>query len=79
MDGADQNDAEPDPQQTRKPAKRLASENRTGDGAGGGNSGKMLAEKIERLGGNEVDSVVNAASRSGARIVKLELTATQRP
>ena len=72
--GAYQHHAQTDPEQTGKPAERLAGEDWPGDRSGGRNGGEVLSEKIERFGGNEIDAVIHPVGGSCARVVELKLS-----
>jgi hypothetical protein len=71
--GADEHDAQADPQEARQPAESLAGENGTRDGTRGGDGGKMLREQIEGSRGDEVDAVGVLVRGSRALVVEREV------
>src|SRR5688572_21980669 len=73
MDRADENNSQTNPQQAGEPAESLAGEDRSGDWTSRRYCRKVLAEEIERPGGNEINAVVDPMSGSSTRVVKLKL------
>ena len=62
--GADEDDAERDPEHARHPAELLAGEDRPGDRAGRGDRAEVLPEQVEGPRRDEVDAVVDASRRA---------------
>ena len=74
MDGADEHDAESDPEEGRHPTPVLRGEDGTGDRARGGDRRKVLAEEIKRARRHVVDAVVELVRRRNPAVVDGELS-----
>jgi hypothetical protein len=73
MNSANEHYTQTDPQQARQPAKSLTCQNGTCNRSGCGDCREVLAKEIKGSGGNKVDAVIHAVSRSSAGVVNLEL------
>jgi hypothetical protein len=67
--GADEDDADSDPQDAGQPAELVARQDGPDDGAGGGDRREVLSEQVEGLGRDEVDAVgVGVGRRPGGGV-----------
>src|SRR5690606_31755915 len=70
VDGADQHDAEADPEEAGQPPEGLAGEDRSDDRSGRGDRREVLREEVERSRRYEIDAVGTRLGRGRARIVE---------